>query len=195
MFQEQQSMRSPLAPQTTLSTDERLALYNAKYQHKQEQSEAEQQSDPFEPSVNQDPQDRQADMEKWLDPVAVDTSTPSVMGGDRTSPHYKHFEEKFMNDPAIQEIAPMMMGDDQNPGLAVILGQAIQNGEMTYDEAMDQATTLMDKYIVPILDKHHSDKSKERDFIHPDVKKLFGINKQKAPSGAKTSADLAFGGE
>lgn len=193
---QQLQQRSPALPQTTMSLDERLAAYTAKFDKGTSQSDAisdQPQVDPFLPQTSKtvDPEERKATLDKWLDPIAVDTSTPFRASRKED---YDHFNEAVMKDPAIKEIIPMLMGDEQNPGLAPYLRQMVQSGQMTIDDALTTAGSFMDEHFVPILDKHHGhqyDTTIPRTFFKArDLASELGITTDKIASGAKSPADL-----
>lgn len=190
-----QQQRSPMLPQTTQSVDERLAQYRAKYDTQEQYGNSgEAPADAFLPQLSNtvDSQTREDAMDKWLAPVAVDVSTPSVQ---RTKEDYDHFLDVTLKDPALIEGQGLLMGDEQTPGLCQTLFNAIQQGHMTYDQAMAEAGRFMDKFIVPILDKHHGDKNKPRTYSRArDVAKELGISTTAIASGAKSPADLTING-
>lgn len=185
--QSYQAVRSPLYPQTTLSTDERLAMYNHKYGI-EEQSPADvgETFNPYVPAQKDSPNEDEhlSNVDKWLAPVAVDTSTPEEFNKDE----YDHFVDKVHSDPAIHDIYEAFQGTDEQPGLMPALFNAIQQGHMTYDEAMDYATQVMDEHFTPILDKHHGGEdrlTKERTLLKPEVSDAdkYGITKQAIQGG------------
>lgn len=197
-----QTPRSPLLPQTTLSLDERLAAYDAKFQT-QENNDAAQmggeqkQVDPFMPQLSKtvDPEERQQEVDKWIAPVSADVSIPKQT---RTGADYDHFQNAVMEDPAIKELMPALMGDEQNPGLAPYLQSQIQSGAMSYNDALEHASKFMDEHFAPILDKHHGhmyDTTKPRTYFKArDVANEMGISTQAIASGAKSPSDLKIGG-
>ena len=178
---------NPLAPSTMPSVQEQLAMYRARYEQ-EKQDIQDSQEDPFTPTVaKEDPDERANQINEWLAPVASNTAPPQSVDTQSGSEDFKHFQEQFENDPAVQEIAEPMMG------IAQQLRQAIQSGQMTYQEAMQQAAQLMDSYVTPVLDKHHGDRAKSRTLLSrspQEVAESFGAQVKKYADGRKAPVDV-----
>lgn len=180
---------NPLAPSSMPSVQEQLAAYRARYeQDKQDIQDA--QEDPFTPTVyKEDASARQSQMDEWLEPIASNLAPPQSVNTQSGSADFSHFQEQFENDPAVQEIAEPMMGVAQQ------LRQAIESGQMTYQEAMQQAAQMMDSYVTPVLDKHHGDRAKSRTLLSrspQEVAESFGAQVQKHADGRKARADVTL---
>ncbi|MCS5737136.1 hypothetical protein, partial [Herbiconiux daphne] len=92
------------------------------------------------------------------------------MSADRDSEHYKHFEENFPEDPAVQAIAPD----------ALVMAQQLRkmmadDPSFTHSKAMEVAAKTLDKYASGTFAEHHGDETKPRSLIHSDV--LNGVHK------------------
>ncbi|MGL5603673.1 MAG: hypothetical protein ACRDDP_00185, partial [Plesiomonas sp.] len=90
---------------------------------------------------------KRAQIEQWLAPIdkAQPIRDPSVDARKQ-----KNFEHHFFNDPALKEVAPAMQDM-----MGQLLG-AIQQGQITPDQAHDMAIDWCDENLVDVLDKHHT---------------------------------------
>lgn len=168
----------PLAPATVPSVQEQLAMYRAFYHQEIEEAKKD---NLFAPDVNKEtPVEKSVENEQWLDPVSVDTSPIDAIDIHGNSDAFKHFQEKFESDEAVQEIAEPMME------VAYQLRQAIESGQMTYEQAMQEAVKLMDSHVTPVLDKYHGDRAKSRTLLSrtpAEVAKSFGAEVKQYADG------------
>lgn len=106
-------------------------------------------ADDIKPQANAQDQKR-AQIEQWLAPIdkAQPVRDPAV---DQRK--QKNFEHHFFNDPALKEAAPAMQD---------MMGQllaAVQQGQMTTDQAHSMALDWCDQNLMGVLDKHHGEHS------------------------------------
>lgn len=103
-------------------------------------------ADDIKPSADAQDKKRQQ-IEQWLAPIdkAQPVRDPAVEARKQ-----KNYEHHFYNDPALKEVAPAMQDM-----MGQLLG-AIQQGQMTTDQAHSMALDWCDENLVDVLDKHHT---------------------------------------
>lgn len=185
---------NPLAPASMPSTMDMLAMYRAQFeQDKQELENMDVNDNPFLPKVEDEASAASAQssqIDQWLAPVSADTH---IVTSRMENPEFaRNFQEQFENDPAIQEVAEPVMR------MAQQLRQAIESGEMTYDEALQRGLSMMDMYAQPVFERHHGDKTKSRTLLSRDpleIQEEFGAKAQEYADGAKSPVDTKLNKE
>lgn len=149
---------SMLEPTEGLTTGQQLEYYRSLFKEQQTQSDQGEsvRDENFVPRQAVDQEiSNDSQYATWLAPVATNTVTPSTLPTDRSSKAYKHFQDKFENDPAIQEALPGLYAL-ANEGLA-------QKGQGVDEQSiMLQIADALHQHMTPILDKHHGATREER---------------------------------
>lgn len=178
-----QPQRDPMAPNSMPSVLEQLAMYSNRYI--QEQKQLEQSQDPFESQYDkEDPAQQEQDLNLWLSPVTSDTSMPEA---NPNGADYNAFIDMFENDPVVQEHGEQMQEVLEQ------LRQAVQSGQIPYDQAMSMAVDLMNKHVAPSIDKHHGTNFTSRNILNPkvkDVAEAFGADVNDTPDGKRKTKPI-----
>lgn len=165
-------------PTSMPSVQQQLDAYRQMYA--EEKRKVEEAVNPFEPKYEEEnPVEQEQQLSMWLNPVSSDTSMPEVAVN---SDGYNQFIDMFENDPTVIEHGEQMQEVLEQ------LRQAIQSGQISYDQALSTAMELMDKFVAPSIDKHHGTSFTSRNIINPNVKDVasaFGEEVEDVPDGTQ----------
>lgn len=150
------NQNNPLQPMGAPTADLQLNAYRQRYTqltaslNEQTLPAPKPEENPFASDIKTsgDSQEKKrAQIEQWLAPIdrAKPIRDPSVDARKQ-----KNYEHHFFNDPALKEVAPAMQDM-----MGQLLG-AVQQGQLTTDQAHDMALDWCDENLVGVLDKHHT---------------------------------------